>query len=100
MILRCRYIGSVADNQVGSYRLLLPGVGPSEGRVGKADAPTIPAIEQGQGFDDREAFTICKRCAVCRYQPTLLAKLASVHVHEYGSDDFVKTSSGIDLVIR
>jgi hypothetical protein len=38
--------------------------------------------------------------AVCRYEPTLLAKLASVHVHEYGSDDLVKTSSGIDLVIR
>jgi hypothetical protein len=37
---------------------------------------------------------------VCRYEPALLAKLASVHVREYGSDDLVKTSSGIDLVIR
>jgi len=37
---------------------------------------------------------------VCRYEPALLAKLASVHVHEYGTDDLVKTSSGIDLVIR
>ena len=45
-------------------------------------------------------FDMGKHYAVCRYEPALLAKLASVHVHEYGSDDLVKTSSGIDLVIR
>jgi hypothetical protein len=41
-----------------------------------------------------------RRCAVWRHEPALLAKLASVHVHEYGSDDLVKSCSGIDLVIR
>jgi hypothetical protein len=45
-------------------------------------------------------FDLGKHYAVCRYEPALLAKLASLHVHEYGSDDLVKTSSGIDLVIR
>ena len=40
------------------------------------------------------------RYAVSRYEPGLLAKLASIYMHEYGSDNLVKCGSGIDLVIR
>ena len=36
---------------------------------------------------------------VSRYEPNLLAKLASIYMHDYGSDNLVKGGSGIDLVI-
>jgi hypothetical protein len=38
--------------------------------------------------------------AVGPYEPGLLAKLPSIYMHEYGSDNLVKGGSGIDLVIR
>ena len=49
---------------------------------------------------DKPSIWICKPCAVSRYEPGLLAKLASIYMHEYGSDNLVKGGSGIDLVIR
>jgi len=85
--------------------------------VGHRYAPIVPEVRLAQPADPTwasaaSAFPVrshlpfelvypCgKRFAVRRHEPGLLAKLASIYMHQYGSDNLVKGGSGIDLVIR
>ena len=85
--------------------------------MGHRYAPMVPEVRLAQPADPMwdsaasafpvrsqlpfELVCLCgKRYAVSRYEQGLLAKLASIYMHEYGSDNLVKRGSGIDLVIR
>ena len=50
--------------------------------------------------EDASQWKFVKHYAVSRYEPGLLAKLASIYMHEYAGDNLVKGGSGIDLVMR